>query len=265
MRKIDRGDFMPKTPLEKEIEKQTKQAKQLADRQRKDEQKKAREAVRASQKEATRTRAASIVNGQPIVEGFRIMDSTAEEMLHGLLQCEQRSNNHINFDNDIFPGYVQMSMSLELEKLVQYGMIGGLMAWSNGGMLNLLPPALTYFENKDAALELQKKKSEEKQMQGITNYGNMVFGNVSGSTLSVDNSIHQLEKDIEEQGGEDKEDLLAILEEVKELIENIESSRSIPKQKKLFERINGHLVKHGWFYGAVVQLLGTAAMTMLGA
>ena len=52
---------------------------------------------------------------------------------------------------------------------------------------------------------------------------------------------------------------------IKELIENMQVSRNIPKQKKLFQRLNDHIVRHGWFYGAVVQLLGTAALTMLGA
>ena len=92
----------------------------------------------------------------------------------------------------------------------------------------------------------------------------MVFGNVSGSTLSVDNSIHKLERDIEELGGDDKEELQELLDEVKELIENIQSSRTIPKQKRLFQRLNDHVVKHGWFYGGVVQLLGTAVMKCLG-
>jgi uncharacterized protein YozE (UPF0346 family) len=59
--------------------------------------------------------------------------------------------------------------------------------------------------------------------------------------------------------------LYEILNDVKELIENIQTSRTIPKQKKLFERISDHMEKHGWFYGAVVQLLGTAAINLLGA
>lgn len=99
----------------------------------------------------------------------------------------------------------------------------------------------------------------------ITNYGNMVFGNVSGSTLSVDNSIHEIERMIDEQGGEDAAELHELLDEVKELIENMQTSRSIPKQKKLHQRLSDHFAKHGWFYGAVIQLLGTAAITMLGA
>ena len=60
-----------------------------------------------------------------------------------------------------------------------------------------------------------------------------------------------------------KEELLGLLEEVKEFLENIQTSRSIPKQKKLFQQISDHVAKHGWFYGAIVQFLGTATMTML--
>ena len=45
---------------------------------------------------------------------------------------------------------------------------------------------------------------------------------------------------------------------------NLEASRSIPKQKKLHQRLNEHVVKHGWFYGAVIQLLETAVMNALG-
>ena len=221
---------MAKSPLERQIESQMKQAKQLADKKRREDEKRAREQKRMEQK---------------------------------AIVCDSRRDSHVNFSDDIFPSYVQMSVGVELEKLIQYGMIGGLLSFDNGGMLDLLPPAFSYFEDKQAALDRQDKREKERQ-QSIINYGNLVFGNVSGSTLTVDNSIHQIEQAIDEKGGEDKEELHELLDEVKELIENIQSSRAIPKQKKLFEKISNHMEKHGWFYGAVVQLLGTAALGLLG-
>ena len=42
------------------------------------------------------------------------------------------------------------------------------------------------------------------------------------STLTVNNSIHEIEQVIEEIGGEDKEALYEILNDVTELIENIQ-------------------------------------------
>ncbi|MDD6143012.1 MAG: hypothetical protein PUD16_05915 [bacterium] len=254
---------MPKSPLERQIEKQMQQAKQLAERQRRDEQKRAREEQQAQREAAIRERAASVVSGQPLVAGFRIMDTTAEIMLKCLLDYCPSETNRITFSDEIFPEELQWSTSIELEKLVQYGMIGGLLSWVGGGMLTLLPPAHCYFEEKNKAL-LRREEQNKMATGNITNYGNIVFGNVSGSTLSVDNSIKQLEREIEEKGGEDKELLRELMEEVKELVENIESSRTIPKQKKLFQRLNDHVVRHGWFYGGVIQLLGTAVMNGLG-
>jgi len=256
---------MGKSPLEKQIEKQMKQAKQIADKQRRDEQKHLREEKRMAQKVALRERASSVVNGQPFVEGFRIMDTTAEEVLECLLNSERENENRVTFTDDIFPEYLQMSTDVELEKLVQYGMVGGLVSWDMGGILTLLPPAFTYFVEKEAAEERQRRRQEGAQMQSINNYGIYISGNVSGSTLTVDNSIHQIERAIEENGAEDKEELYEVLNEVKELIENMEMSRSIPKQKRLHQKLSEHMVKHGWFYGAVVQLLGTSALNMLGA
>ena len=138
---------MAKSPLERQIEFQMKQAKQLADKKRREDEKRAREQKRMEQKAIVRDRASSIVNGQPLVEGFRIMDKTSEEILRCLLECDSRRDSHVNFSDDIFPSYVQMSVGVELEKLIQYGMIGGLLSFDNGGMLDLLPPAFSYFED----------------------------------------------------------------------------------------------------------------------
>ena len=92
---------MAKTPLEKQIAKAQKDAKSTA-------QKQAREARKLAEKEARQQRAASIVNGQPLIEGFRIMDSTSEEMLKCLLEkSENKAGSQRNFSNDIFPDYVQ--------------------------------------------------------------------------------------------------------------------------------------------------------------
>lgn len=136
---------MAKTQQERLLEKQLKQAK---DAQRKQE--------REARKAATRDRAASIVNGQPIVEGLRILDETAEEALRCLLQCDRSEENRISFTDEVFPRYIQMSSTIELEKLVQYGMIGGLISYDMGGFCYLLPPAITYFENKERALARQE-------------------------------------------------------------------------------------------------------------
>ena len=255
---------MTKSPIEKQLEKQMKQAKQLADKQKREDQRYLREQKRIAEKESIRQRASSIVNGRPLIEGFRIMDVTAENMLHSLLQNKPSEGMHIEFEDDIFPDYVKMSLGVELEKLIQYGMIGGLVSFDNGGMLDLLPPAINYFSDKEAALKRHAESQKQVARSVYNNYGNVIFGDVSNSQLSVDNSIHELASSIDERGGEDADALHEILDEIKELIENIEASRSIPKQKRLAQRITDHASKHGWFYGAVLQLLGTVALNLIG-
>lgn len=247
---------MAKTNLEKLFDKQIKQ-------DRKAQQKREQE----QRKEATRQQAACVVNGQPLVCGMRIMDDAAEEVLKAILEVYSGNEDRsVRGDMSVFPSAYQASLSFEFEKLKMYGMLSSHYIWITGSWEAVLAPqGISYFEIKEQAM---KRYEEEQKMQpigNITNYGNMVFGNVSGSTLSVDNSIHEIERMIDEQGGEDAAELHELLDEVKELIENMQTSRSIPKQKKLHQRLSDHFAKHGWFYGAVIQLLGTAAITMLGA
>lgn len=250
---------MAKTPLEKQIANAQKEEKRIAE-------KRAREARQLARKEARQQQAASIVNGRPIIEGVRILDATAEEILRCLLEkCEVRNGSQRNYSNDDFPEYVKHSVSLEMEKLVQYGMISIVVDWDSGGIVMLLPQALSYFTDKEAALKRQEEKREAKQFGSIINYGNFVMGDATNSTFSIDNSVHRIEHEIEQKAGDDKAELLALLDEVKELMENMESSRSIPKQKGLFQRLTSHLATHGWFYAEVVALLGQQAITMLGA
>ena len=92
---------------------------------------------------------------------------------------------------------------------------------------------------------------------------NVILGDAINSSLNVDNSIQRIEKRIEDDGGEDKEALKGLLDEAKELIENIQATREIPKNKGFFNRLSLHLEKHGWFYGEITGLLGNAVLTMI--
>ena len=136
---------MAKSSLEKQIQRAQREQKRLA------------------KKEAIRQQAASIVSGQPITNGMRMMDTTAEEILTAILEkCEIKEGNQVVFNGDSFPTYVRDSLALELEKLTQYGMITNAVEWITGaGQLTLLPQAFSYFDNKAVALSNEKQKKEE--------------------------------------------------------------------------------------------------------
>lgn len=195
---------------------------------------------------------------------FHKLPSNSKQLLDDLLQAENPSELLCGrFEN--LTGQAREELRGIIRELRQEGYIQVFWADDLPCEVTINNSARTYNEHL-AEYEAERARSQQQNFfsGSFTNNGNMVFGNVTGSTLSVDNSIHKLERDIEELGGEDKEELQGLLDEIKELIDNIESSRTIPKQKRLFQRLNDHVVKHGWFYGGVVQLLGTAVMKCLG-
>jgi hypothetical protein len=93
--------------------------------------------------------------------------------------------------------------------------------------------------------------------------GVLAIGDISNSTISIDNSVQRIESEIEKNGGEDKEALSSLLLEVKELIDNINVTRQITKNSSFFKRLSSHLEKHGWFYGEIVGLIGVTILQLL--
>lgn len=125
--------------------------------------------------------------------------------------------------------------------------------------------ARTYSE-REAEYERQLKLSSGPiyNIGSITAQGsNVVLGDVINSSLNINNAIQKIESEIEQKGAEDKQALYDILEEAKELIDNINDSRKIPKNKGFFSRLTSHFEKHSWFYTEIVSLLGTAALTLI--
>lgn len=45
----------------------------------------------------------------------------------------------------------------------------------------ITPQGITYFENKEQALKRHEEEQKQMSVGNITNYGNIVFGNVSNS------------------------------------------------------------------------------------
>ena len=91
----------------------------------------------------------------------------------------------------------------------------------------------------------------------------ITFGDVYDSNYNIDNSYTEISKLIDQYGGDDKEELKNLLEEVKDYVENILESKSVGKNKSLFTRIGNHVKKHQWFYQAVVTFIGNAVIKIM--
>lgn len=251
---------MAKSAFEKAIEKQQREAKKLADKQ-------LREKRKQIQQETNRQVASTIVNGQPIIDGMRMMDTSSEEILKCILSAyDGNKNREVRGNDTIIPVAYQSSLSLEFEKLKMYGVLTYACVYISAiWEVTLAPKGLTYFEDKIQAEEKEKvmQKSSINIGSIVSTGSNLILGDVVDSVLLIDNSIQRIESEIDKKGGEDSESLKELLDEVKELIENMQESRHIPKNKSLFEKLSNHLEKHGWFYGEVVGLIGAAALKML--
>lgn len=226
-----------------------------------------REQRKQIQRETNRQVASTIVNGQPIIGGMRIMDPSSEEILRCILSAyDGNENREVRGNDTIIPTAYQSSLSLEFEKLKMYGILTSVCVYISAVWeVTIAPQGLTYFEDKIQAEEKEKimQKSSINIGSIVATGSNLILGDAVNSNLSIDNSMQRIEDEINEKGGEDSEKLKELLDEVKELIENMQESRHIPKNKSLFERLSNHLEKHGWFYGEVVGLIGAAAMQML--
>lgn len=226
-----------------------------------------REQRKQIQRETNRQVASTIVNGQPIIGGMRIMDPSSEEILRCILSAyDGNENREVRGNDTIIPTAYQSSLSLEFEKLKMYGILTSVCVYISAVWeVTIAPQGLTYFEDKIQAEEKERimQKSSINIGSIVATGSNLILGDAVNSNLSIDNSMQRIEDEINEKGGEDSEKLKELLDEVKELIENMQESRHIPKNKSLFERLSNHLEKHGWFYGEVVGLIGAAAMQML--
>lgn len=195
-----------------------------------------------------------------------MLDKNSEELLKILLKMyDECKCFDIHADYDEIPEGYQSGLTQILENLKQYGMIFRYIEFLGGEFdFSLSPQALTYFEDKENALksEQERQMAQNINIQSLTaNGSNINFGTITNSTLTTQNIVSEIEKQIEEQGGDDKDELKDLLEELKELCESIKTNNPLPKRANLMTKISNHLEKHGWFYGAVAQLIGTAAMT----
>lgn len=178
---------MVKISLEKALEKYQKEAKKtikqkiqadkkLASRQR-------REAERRSRIETRRERASSIVNGQPVIEGVRIIDRSAQILVESICKGYKRTDYKV-FSGDIqIPEYLKRDLELEFEKLKQYGLISRYDYYIDGCWeICILPSVLTYLQDKEEAMNKEKETN---------NFTNNFYGDVSdvqiqqGTTNSI--------------------------------------------------------------------------------
>lgn len=214
---------------------------------------------------------------------FNILDKEAEEHLKIILDGFNNKSSSNAFKNSIFSILgmnpelkplrkvikEQKDFNLFLEHLCELGYLRRIK--TSTWLLDLISYDLTYIGKNYFSL-----KDDYLKNQGLTNSGttyninsinangsNLVIGEVNSSILKIEKSISQIELGIKQNGGNDKQELLALLVEAEKLLEDIKLTRFIPKNEDFLVRLNKYSEKHSWFYEQIAGLIGTAALTML--
>ena len=260
---------MQKTSFEKAIEKQIRESKRQEQRQKQENRRLERERKRESEKQIRIQQrvenALSIVGASAKIGDMTIMNETYEIMLSILLnKYTGNIDEPINENVGVFPANIQSNIKLNFEVLKNYGMIIDYSLFIDGSFsLYLSHAAIHYFDNKKRAEEVKQKAYI--QIENLNaNGSNVVLGDLFNSSLSIDNSIQSIENEIREKGGDDKEELLALFEEVKDYAENIQNCRSVTKNRSLLNKLKEHVSKNSWFYAEVVAFLGDVVLKTMG-
>lgn len=197
-------------------------------------------------------------------EVFEELVNSEKDLLRNIIKIDKENGNITDFlkekiDADKKEIYRGIIGTLNSNGLIKVG-------WADDTVYyaDLTPAGRSYFEREK---KFYKKLSSKNIYNNINATGSTVFiGDVISSNINIDNSVSKIEQKIEEKcdNEDDKQELKKILEETKEIIENIQNSKHIDKRKGFFQKLTDHFAKHGWFYAEVVNLLGQATLKSLG-
>lgn len=193
---------------------------------------------------------------------MKILNDTEKELLKIILDKVGNGYTCTITHNDL-PEYISAQLGDVLSVLKYSKYVARFDQYLEGCHITLTPEGINYFEKED---EYMKNNNTPNISIGTlyADGSNLNFGNVYDSNFNINDSYNEIEKKIEEKGGEDKEQLQQILIEVKDYIENITTLKTISKNTGLFTRIGNHIQKHQWFYQCITNMIGSAIMRIMG-
>lgn len=127
---------------------------------------------------ARRERAKSVIDGQPIIAGFRVMDKDSEQLFDIILEkYSENDERFVSLSFEDFPKHMQFSVNFELEKLKMYGVISNYLNYMSGCNINISSSGLEYFEKKKSAeakekVLLQTSQKTHKQYDVFLSHAN---------------------------------------------------------------------------------------------
>lgn len=200
-------------------------------------------------------------------ELFQKLADNEKELLKEIIKIEKNGGNISDFlankvdedEKDIVRGIIGV--------LKSNGLIN--VSWASDTVYNavLTQSGRTYFEREEKYFKRMKESANNTYNVGniYADGSNVVIGDVINSSLNIDNSYTRIENRIEQEcDQEDKLEIKELLEEVTEIIDNMKKNGSIGQRKSFFKRLTDHACKYGWLYAEIVNLIGNAAIGIIG-
>lgn len=197
-------------------------------------------------------------------ELFNELSSSDKKLLEELIEAEKNKEDISellkekvdNDTNDIIRGII--------ENLKSNGLINVMFADDTICYASLTQQGRTFFEREN---EFKKNKiSSEPKVINIENFSatnsNVFMADVINSSVVLNNTISEIESEINSRCKDEneKEELKSLLNETKEIVNDYKESKQFSTRKEFFRKLSENLDKHGWFYGAIANLLGQAAL-----
>ena len=199
-------------------------------------------------------------------ELFNELPDNAKKLLKQIVKNEEDQKSISDFlANEIENDKTDKIVRGIICTLVENGLVN--VSWESNTVYyaELTNAGRTYFEREEKYMKQLEMTRQNSYNIGTINANgsNLVIGNAVSSNLSIESKIDNIQKEIEKNGGEDKEELQELLQETKEIVENFQNSKNVQPRKGFINKLSKHLEKHRWFYGAITTILGEAFMQIL--
>ena len=200
-------------------------------------------------------------------ELFEELADNEKELLKEIIEIEENNGNISEFLANRVNKDEKDIVRVILCELKANGLIN--VSWASNTVNNavLTQPGRTYFEREEKYFKRMKESANNTYNVGniYADGSNVVIGDVINSSLNIDNSYTRIENRIEQEcNQEDKLEIKELLEETKEIIDNMKKNGSIGQRKSFFKRLTDHACKYGWLYAEIVNLIGNAAIGIIG-
>lgn len=219
------------------------------------------------QKEVSKMKIKVPIQAELRSDGMILLNKSEEELLGIIKDVYEKSGSsdyQVKVNLSDMPSYIVPNFANLAEKLKGGGYISQIVPSLSGNYQYTITPSLLTYSDDKVIPATTKNHNTYNVGQIIAESSSVIFGDVIDSKINIDNSIREVYKKIESEGKEDKEDLKELMEKVEVVISEIKSRGVIPKSDGLMKRISGHLQKHGWFYGSVTSLIGSAVLQFVG-